>query len=602
MSKYNKIFLTLLTSGIIVCLGLSSVVAADELKLRSSIDNSSPEIMLKGGVKLDKKNQTVDLSLRDSDLRQVLRMLADKAGYNLVLHASVTGTITLDLQKTPLNKAFEYVMTLNQLSYWQDGNNLIISTTAESNRLGLNKSQIKPIKIKYIDAGVVAKFLNTNIFTLNKPNASSNPNVVINPNTNEIIIFGNEGDVALAQKVIKYLDVKPEAKTYEVNYASTSDIASIICNSVFGATGTAAASSSTAIAEDSNKLACSATVSITADALESLGTKGYQVYTNDSLKRITIYGGTQEQFAQVQDVIKRFDKKQPQAYIEVSIIELSEAGSKALSSTWQYSDGRIALDAGYSATSTGGAWSGTTGTGLNQKGQAVNPYDPAGALVDIVAVPAGISWKGNKGTSAIYDTDYGPDVIPNYVKSIKQNISMLITQNKARLLSNPKIIATNNQKSTIDITTEYLDNKTETTLVPVSGPTQSTVTYTKGSAGIQFDITPKISPNGYIYLDLNPSYIQPGAQLGEGVNIILTYVNQRKLDLKNVRVKDGETLVIGGLMQEYESNTQSKTPLLSEIPLLGMLFKASSTQKNRSELIIMVTPKIIKDNDSTDTL
>lgn len=603
MSKQNKVLIKLITSGIIICLGLGSVNAADQLKLRSSVDTTTPEIMLKGGVKLDKKNQTIDLSLRDSDLRQVLRMLADKAGYNLVLHSSVTGTLTLDLQKTPLNKAFEYIMTLNQLSYWQDGNNLIVSTTAEANRLGLNKSQIKPIKIKYLDAAVVAAFLNKNIFTLNKPNASSNPNVIINPNTNEIVIFGNEGDVALAQKIVNYLDVKPESKTYEINFAPTGDVANIICSSVFGANGAASVSASPPTTPE-NKLACSATVAVTADTLESLNTKGFQVYYNESLRTITIFGGTQEQIAQADSAVKQFDKRQPQAYIELSIIELSESGSKSLASTWAYSDGRIAIDAGYSSVAAGGAWSGAVTTGSNQKGKAVDPYDPAGSIIDIIAVPGGISWTGNKGTSEIYGTPYGPDVIPNYVKSLQQNISMLLTQKKGRLLANPKIIATNNQKSTIDITTEYLDNKTVTINTSATTGNLQTTTYTKGSAGIQIDITPKISPNGYIYMDLKPSYTQPGEQEKDPSTnaVVLTYVNTRELDLKDVRVKDGETLVIGGLIQETESNTQQKIPVLSDIPMLGVLFKASGTEKKRSELIIMVTPKIIKDNDSTDTL
>lgn len=598
MSKQNKIFIKIITSGLAICLGLGSVNAADQLKLRSSVDTSTPEIMLKGGVKLDKKNQTVDLSLRDSDLRQVLRMLADKAGYNLVLHSSVTGTITLDLQKTPLNKAFEYVMTLNQLSYWQDGNNLIISTTAEANRLGLNKSQIKPIKIKYLDAALVATFLNRNIFTLNKPNASSNPNVIVNPNTNEIVIFGNEGDVALAQKVVKYLDVKPEAKTYEINYAPTGDIANIICSSVFGATGSASVSATPSTTPE-NKLACNATVSVTADTLESFNAKGFQVYYNESLRTITIYGGTQEQIAQVDDAVKRFDKKQPQAYIELSIIELSESGSKSLSSTWAYSDGRIAIDGGYGSTSQGGSWNGLTGTPLSQLGKTTNLL--TGEEEEYVAIPGGLVWKGNR-PSVLNPSGYGEDLLPNYYKGLKQMISVLLTQNKGRLLANPKIIATNNQKSTINITSEYLDNRTITQNINATTGNTSTTTYTKGSSGIQIDITPQISPNGYIYLDLNPSYTQPAEQLKENNSIVLTFVNERKLELKGVRVKDGETLVIGGLIQEKETNSQAKIPLLSDIPVLGTLFKTSGTDKARSELIIMVTPKIVKDNDSTDTL
>ena len=679
MSKNNKkIFQIILASSIVGCVGLSSVFA-DELKLRSSIDTTSPEIQLKGGVKIDKNGQKVNLSLRDSDIRQVLRMLADKIGYNIVMHESVKGNVTVDLLNTPVNKAFEYIMTLNQLTYWQDGNTLIVATTENANKLSLNKSIIKPIKIKYLDAAVVAKFLNKNVFSLNKPDTSANPNIVINPNTNEIIIFGNDRDVALAQKMVNYLDIKPESKTFEINYGHPYDIANIICNSVFGVTSDVSSDSSSSSSDSSsssssssssdssssgssssdssssgssssgsssltaadfskeeNKLACNASSGLSSSSgssssssssgssspsaalvtsaspvsssssssstLESLGTKGYQVYYNDSLHRITIYGGTEEQVNQIAEIIKKFDKKQPQAYIEVSIIELSESGSKALSSTWAYQDGRVSIDAGYSSASQGEAWTGTVGTALNKAGKAIDPYNPTSTAVDIVAVPGGILWNGSSGTSKIYGTTYGPDVVPNYAHGIMQAVSALLTQNKGRLLANPRIIATNDQSSTIDITAQYLNYRKTTQSLSASNQPLTTTEYDKKDSGIQITIIPRITPNGYVYLDLNPSYTQPADNLKEGSNIVLTFVNKRALNLKNIRVKDGETLIIGGLIQERETNSQAKIPILADIPVLGMFFKSSTSDKSRSELIIMVTPKIVKDNDSADTL
>ncbi|MDD3014325.1 MAG: hypothetical protein PHC34_11540 [Candidatus Gastranaerophilales bacterium] len=623
--NHKKIFKIILASCIIGFMGLSSVFA-DDLKLRSSINSVTPEIQLKGGVKIDKNNQTVNLSLRDSDIRQVLRMLADKSGYNIVMHESIKGTVTVDLLKTPLNKAFEYILTINQLAYWQDGNTIIIASNEEVNKLGLNKSQIKPIKIKYLDAGVVATFMNKNIFSINKPGGSSNPNVIINPNTNDIIVFGNEEDVALAQKVVNYLDVKPETKIFEVNYAKTSDIANIVCNSIFGVTATVTVPTAGTAINEENKIACSAnTTLITADKLESLNTKGFQVYYNDSLHRLIIYGGTQEQILQIADAVKKFDKKQQQVYIELSIVELSESGSKALSSAWGYSNGRIAIDGGYSALSQGTAWDGTTGTPFSQTGEVIDPNTLQ--TITTTLIPGGHVWGGSKPSVLNYlvsnpnyvevkdalgnitnaDEKYitvnsGRDLIPSYAKGLTQFISVLVTQSKGRLLANPRIIATNNQKSTVDITSEYLDNRTQTTALTATNQPLTTTTYTKASAGIKIDITPKISPNGYINLDLNPSYTQPAEQLKEGTNIVLTFLNTRKLELTDIRVKDGESLVIGGLMQERETNSQQKIPILADLPLIGMFFKSSSTDKSRSELIIMVTPKIVKDNDSVETL
>jgi len=67
--------------------------------------------------------------------------------------------------------------------------------------------------------------------------------------------------------------------------------------------------------------------------------------------------------------------------------------------------------------------------------------------------------------------------------------------------------------------------------------------------------------------------------------------------LSNVRIKDGETLVLGGLVQEYESKTVSKTPLLGDIPVIGFLFRNSTTTNSKQEMVIMITPRIIKDTE-----
>ena len=76
--------------------------------------------------------------------------------------------------------------------------------------------------------------------------------------------------------------------------------------------------------------------------------------------------------------------------------------------------------------------------------------------------------------------------------------------------------------------------------------------------------------------------------------------------MKNVRIKDGETLVIAGMIQEKESKTINKIPVLGDLPLVGALFRTTVSSKSKSEMVIMITPKIITDTEdaigNTDTL
>ena len=258
MNKMAKISKIVLLSCLIGFLGTEATLSAAQtvpaIKLRGNIDMTGAPIPLKGGVNIDNKNQKISISLRDSDVRQVLRMIADKAGLNIIFHDSVTGKVTLDLMNVNLNKAFEYVMTLNNLTYWMDNNTLVIAPKDSASKLGINKTEIKPIKIKYLDAATVAKFLNTNIFSLNRPDISTNPIVVTNPATNEVLIFGNSSDVVLAQKVINYMDIKPNVKNFTVNFIDPSTAASMICNTVFkmgSESGSGASTASSASASSS---------------------------------------------------------------------------------------------------------------------------------------------------------------------------------------------------------------------------------------------------------------------------------------------------------------------------------------------------------------
>ena len=69
------------------------------------------------------------------------------------------------------------------------------------------------------------------------------------------------------------------------------------------------------------------------------------------------------------------------------------------------------------------------------------------------------------------------------------------------------------------------------------------------------------------------------------------------LNLKNVRIKNGETLIIGGLIQENEQKVVSKIPFFGDIPVIGSIFRSTSTTKVKNELVIMITPKILNDGD-----
>ena len=181
-------------------------------------------------------------------------------------------------------------------------------------------------------------------------------------------------------------------------------------------------------------------------------------------------------------------------------------------------------------------------------------------------------------------------------------INYVVLNKKGRVVANPKIMLTSGQKSVIDLTEDYVEKVTAEIITSSSGSASGVQrTYDIGKdMGLKFTIVPFISPDGYVSLNIDASYKtlkdKQYAKLVEGAeDLVATLLNNRSVNLKNVRIKDGETLIIGGLMKEIESKNVGKIPFLGDIPIIGVVFRSTSTQKQKSEMLIMLTPKILKD-------
>lgn len=556
-------------------------------------------IKLRAETSLTKLNKPVTLSLRDSDIKQVLRMFADKAGLNIIFENGVSGNITMDLVDVPLNSAFEMVMEMNQLYFIVDNNTLIVYS--DPSRTTINMKELIPIQMKYVDAQPMANFLNTNIFGLKKPGLSGSIVATTNPRKNEVLIFGTQNDAAMAKKVIEQFDTKPVFKTYKVNHVTPDVMANMLCTQLLptlmeiGGSRSSSVGQVTGAAADSGGgkgltlgggvVACDYTA-----GSASGGGKGsvdfaamplltMEVSYSAGLGTVNIMGATSFQFNLIEDFIKKNDRKEPQAYLEVSIIELSETGSKTFDNTWSF------MSSNFSASFSDG----TTGT---------NPIFPMFVRGDKVPV---------------FDPTGDPPNEPKYYLSkysgpptLTYAINYLVENGKARVVANPRILITNGQESVIDLTSDYVKTVTSQVVQGVQSATAQKDYEIGDDNGIKINMTPFISPDGYVTLNIKPDYSTIKEQIytvGEDgeltKDLVATLLQRRSLDLKNVRIKDGETLVIGGLLRDDETKSVKKIPVLGDLPYVGALFRSTSTKKTKEEMIIMITPKILTDNEDS---
>lgn len=551
-------------------------------------------LKLDSAAKITNSNKTVNLSLRDADIKQALRMIADKAGLNIAFDSSVDGKITIDLNNIDLNSAFMVIFKASQLTYTKDANTITVMTQEAAKNLAYTRQNMTVLPVKYVSSESVAEFLNENLFKSNIFGLSTKPIVTANPRTNQIIVFGSNSDVIAVKRVLPVLDTKPVMANFKVNHTTPKEMASLICSSLFYNTEVTtddAAVSDDKITLGGGTVACRDSSSESAaneEGLASFKANPLTVTYFPELGRISTYGGSVEQINIIRDFIKQHDKKQLMAYIELSVIELNEKGSKEFSNEWNLWTPFINL-----------SFSPTDGLTTN----STNPFFLWGDHYTTETTYKEYDENGHEIGSNIQKDQ----IAKSNNKALTYKLKYLVENGNGRVLTNPKIMVTNGRKATIDMTSDYVKSVTSQVLQSSSSITSATQrTYEIGSdEGLLIEIVPFISPDGYVSMNIAPEFAtikeRVYALSDAGTNeLAATLLQRRDLELKNIRIRDGETLVLAGLIKESETQDVKKMPFLSDLPFVGAFFRGSTSSKSKEELVIVVTPHIVKDNADPD--
>ncbi|WP_232771101.1 pilus (MSHA type) biogenesis protein MshL [Colwellia sp. 75C3] len=179
-------------------------------------------------------------------------------------------------------------------------------------------------------------------------------------------------------------------------------------------------------------------------------------------------------------------------------------------------------------------------------------------------------------------------------------IELLQTQGNVQVLSSPRITATNNQKAVIKVGEDeyFVTEVSSTTTTGTSTTTTPEVELTPFFSGIALDVTPQISEDGSVILHVHPSVTiteeqNKTIQIGsEQLVLPLAQSSVRESDTI-IRAQSGEVVIIGGLIETYKVDMESKTPILGDIPFLGELFKSKSQSTQKRELVIMLKPIVV---------
>jgi type II secretory pathway component GspD/PulD (secretin) len=273
--------------------------------------------------------------------------------------------------------------------------------------------------------------------------------------------------------------------------------------------------------------------------------------------------GNGEDIAKVRNSVKAIDVPAPQVVIEVKLVEMSTNAARQLG--------------------------GEFGFGGSKFGVSNNVQDPNN--ITGTGSPSGGVPASGGGTSITFSA------MGNITSNLNARITALVRNNQAKVLANPRIATQDSQEATIKIV-----NKIPVVQTNFQGGAGGAAIATENvefkDIGETLKIKPRVDYNGFVTMDIEPVISVRGKDVIVNRNTV-PEINERSLKTK-MRVADGETVVIGGLIRRNTNESTTKMPILGDIPLIGFMFKTNITSFEESEVLIMVTPHIESGEKVTD--
>ena len=281
----------------------------------------------------------------------------------------------------------------------------------------------------------------------------------------------------------------------------------------------------------------------------------------DDVSNSLLITGSPTGCARIKEILKSLDVRQQQVTLEAKVVAINKSNMKDVGVDWSWD--ATPQTAEYTA--------GTPGTFTYKNDGSINTFTPG--------IPGTVKRDLSKG---VIQFGHGPEGYP-YMFYYSAKISALISNGNAKILASPKLTTINGKEARVLIGDRIpvLTDKTS------NGVSTSTVEYI--DAGIKLTYTPSITADGTITAKVRTEVSTPTL-----VPDIKNYRITTREAETNVNMKDGETMVIAGLIGSEESKTSNKVPFLGDIPLLGALFRSHHNSKSETEVVIFLTATIVK--------
>jgi type II secretory pathway component GspD/PulD (secretin) len=304
---------------------------------------------------------------------------------------------------------------------------------------------------------------------------------------------------------------------------------------------------------------------------------------------------TENEITAVDELVQSLDTQTKQVLIEARLLEtvVNPSTSKGVDWSGTLKAQNVSFGNGITTGTTTTTAPGTPTTSTLPGGGTVttSPSSSANTVLSSMLGNGGLSMDTARGLS--------PSTFFLNADGVKAVLSFLNTYAETKIISSPRTVTLDNETSLIEVGTQYpIVNTTAGTANTTGG---SQVTYS--NLTVRLSVTPRISANNYVRLMVTPKVVRLGDQVTSIVGGVANSVpsfETRELNT-SVMIPSGNTLVMGGLIQDNVHEQDTKVPLLGDIPGLGYLFRSESKTRTKSNMIIFLTPTIVEDEDYQPT-
>jgi general secretion pathway protein D len=510
---------------------------------------------------------TISLVLQDTPLGVALKLVAEQAGKKLQTYTPLDELVNVNLQDATLDTAVTTLLDRKPYMWALDNDVVHIFKSKHSTIPSASVPVPEPAVTAIPETPPVTRILALKkrkaegILELVAKLSAKDVKIVADLPTNSLVMVGPEQQIAAVASLALEMDETPVAfavtppeeiitESFTLEYVTEfEDLEKSLSLILYGErlpdSGNAAA---TAHHDFQNQLLSALPALSAPGQLSATTGPRKEYYMLDKIRRVLLITTIRSKMDMIRRYFQQVNTPVPQVLIEAHIMALEDGTDRNLGINWNMQERWGAI---YSSpeqrqtTTTGG------GTGTDQGTQIGGGFFFG-------------RWDLSNVTSVL--------------RAVQE-------QNRGQILSQPRLMTLSGKTATIDISTQY-PYKSSVTLNQ-TGTTQN-VQFV--NVGITLNVVPQVNLNAdTVVMQLDPNVSDLVSLSADG-----PITTQRRTST-NVEVKNGETVVIGGLLRDEDSKGNKSVPFLSRIPLLGDFFKFSQKRKKRTNLMILITPRIVAD-------